>query len=112
VANKPDMMQVIAETTGRNDIVTEKISVRKGKMVNLTNDGKGHVRIAFSIPSRALIDPKGTGLLNSYLAGYEEFCGDFPARLTGSLVSDRQGLAVADAIHRTRYPDLRGHACR
>jgi GTP-binding protein len=88
-------------------IVTEKLSVRKGKMVNLTNNGKGRVRIEFSIPSRALIgyrdefltDTKGTGLLNSYLAGYEEFRGDFPARSTGSLVSDRQGLAVAYALY-------------
>ena len=87
-------------------IVTEKLSVRKGKMVNLVNHGKGRVRIEFNIPSRSLIgyrdefltDTKGTGIMNSYLAGYEEYRGDFPTRSTGSLVSDRQGSTVTYAL--------------
>lgn len=87
-------------------IVTEKLSVRKGKMVNLVNNGKGRVRIEFSVPSRSLIgyrdefltDTKGTGIMNSYLAGYEHYRGDFPTRSTGSLVSDRQGSSVAYAL--------------
>jgi GTP-binding protein len=87
-------------------IVTEKLSSRKGKMMNLVNHGKGRVRIEFSVPSRSLIgyrdefltDTKGTGIMNSYLAGYEEFRGEFPTRSTGSLVSDRQGVAVAYAL--------------
>ena len=29
-------------------IVTEKLSIRKGKMINLANNGKGRVRIEFS----------------------------------------------------------------
>jgi GTP-binding protein len=87
-------------------VVTEKLSVRKGKMINLTNNGTGRVRIEFSIPSRSLIgyrdefltDTKGTGIMNSYLAGYEPYRGDFPSRSTGSLVSDRQGTAVGYAL--------------
>ncbi len=87
-------------------IVTEKLSIRKAKMVNLVNHGKGRVRIEFSAPSRSLIgyrdefltDTKGTGIMNSYLSGYEEYRGDFPTRSTGSLVSDRQGTAVAYAL--------------
>ncbi|MBW1901885.1 MAG: translational GTPase TypA, partial [Deltaproteobacteria bacterium] len=88
-------------------IVTEKLSVRKGKVTNLVNNGKGRVRIEFSVPSKALIgyrdefltDTKGTGIMNSYFSGYEEFRGDFPSRFTGSIVSDRQGRAVAYALH-------------
>ncbi|MBF0226038.1 MAG: translational GTPase TypA, partial [Desulfobacterales bacterium] len=84
-------------------IVTEKLSFRKGKVINIINPGLGRVRVEFNIPSRALIgyrdefltDTKGTGLLNSYLLGYEEYKGDFPSRFTGSLVSDRPGYAVA-----------------
>ncbi len=87
-------------------IVTEKLSAKKGKMMNLVNHGKGRVRIEFNIPSRSLIgyrdefltDTKGTGILNSYLAGYEEYRGEFPTRSTGSLVSDRQGNSVAYAL--------------
>ncbi|WP_028325094.1 translational GTPase TypA [Desulfatirhabdium butyrativorans] len=87
-------------------IVTEKLSLRKGKMLNLVNHNRGRVRIEFSIPSRSLIgyrdefltDTKGTGIMNSYFSGYEPYRGDFPTRFTGSLVSDRRGEAVAYAL--------------
>ncbi len=87
-------------------VVSEKLSRRKGRMVNLVNHGTGQVRMEFTIPSRSLIgyrnefltDTKGTGLMNSYLKGYDEYRGDFPLRLTGSLVSDRQGEAVSYAL--------------
>ena len=59
------------------------------------------------MPTRALIgyrdlfltDTKGTGMLNSYLAGYEEYRGDFIDRFTGSLVSDRSGAAVTYGLY-------------
>ena len=87
-------------------VVTEKLSVRKGKMTNLVNNGKGRVHLEFSIPSRSLIgyrdefmtDTRGTGILNSYLSGYEPYRGDFPVRYTGSIVCDRQGKAVPYAL--------------
>ncbi|GAB1483108.1 hypothetical protein MASR2M78_19240 [Treponema sp.] len=84
-------------------VVTEKLSSRKGRMINYAAHGSGRVRLEFSAPSRALIgyrdvfltDTKGTGLLNSYLVGYEEYRGDFTDRFTGSLVADRLGEGVA-----------------
>ncbi|MFP4584221.1 MAG: translational GTPase TypA [Desulfococcaceae bacterium] len=87
-------------------VVTEKLSIRKGRMTNMVNRGTGRVRVEFSIPSRGLIgyrdefltDTKGTGILNSYFDGYEAFKGEFPTRFTGSIVSDRQGVAVAYAL--------------
>ena len=87
-------------------VVTEKLAIRKGQMTNLVNHGTGRVRITFSVPSRALIgyrdefltDTRGTGILNTYFAGYEPFRGEFPSRFTGSIVSDRKGKAVAYAL--------------
>ncbi|MFW5734914.1 MAG: translational GTPase TypA [Oceanidesulfovibrio sp.] len=87
-------------------VVTEKLAGRKGRMTNLVNKGKGRVRLEFSIPSRGLIgyrdefltDTKGTGIMNSYLLGYEEYRGDILSRYTGSIVSDRAGMAVAYAL--------------
>jgi GTP-binding protein len=87
--------------------VTEKLSRRKGRMLSLVNHEKGRVRLEFSVPSRALIgyrdefltDTKGTGIMNSYLSGYEEYRGDFPGRHTGSLVADRFGAAVPYALY-------------
>ena len=88
-------------------VVTEKLSVRKGRMVKLDNKGSGRVRMEFSIPSRGVIgyrdefltDTKGTGILNSSFEGYEEYRGDFPSRYTGSMVADRPGAAVAYGLY-------------
>ena len=87
-------------------IVTEKLSARRGQMTSMVNHGSGRVRMVFGIPSRALIgyrdefltDTKGTGIMNSYFAGYDAYRGDFPSRYTGSIVSDRAGSAVAYAL--------------
>ncbi|MEA3240405.1 MAG: translational GTPase TypA [Pseudomonadota bacterium] len=87
-------------------VITEKLSQRKGRMKNLINNGKGRIRAEFSIPSRSLIgyrdefltDTKGTGIMNTLFDRYEKFRGDFPTRFNGSLVSDRQGKAVAYAL--------------
>ena len=37
--------------------------------------------------------------MNSYLQGYEEYRGDFQTRLTGSLVSDRDGVALSYSLY-------------
>ncbi len=87
-------------------VVTEKLSIRKGKMTNLINNGSGRIQMAFSIPSRALIgyrdefltDTRGTGIMNAGFAGYDIYRGDFPSRFTGSIIADRQGNAVPYAL--------------
>jgi GTP-binding protein len=87
-------------------VVTEKLSIRRGKLLNLVNNGSGRVRMEFSVTSRELIgyrdefltDTKGTGIMNSLFDGYGEYRGDFPTRFSGSLVCDRQGQAVPYAL--------------
>jgi GTP-binding protein len=88
-------------------VVTEKLSSRKGRMLAYTNHDGGRAHLEFSVPSRALIgyrdlfltDTKGTGIMNSYLSGYEEYRGDFIDRFTGSMVSDRSGRAVIYGLY-------------
>lgn len=88
-------------------VVTEKLSMRKGRMLSYTCHDGGRVHLQFSVPSRALIgyrdtfltDTKGTGIMNSYLEGYEEYRGDFANRFTGSIVSDRSGKAVTYGLY-------------
>jgi GTP-binding protein len=87
-------------------VVTEKLSARKARMLVMAAQENGRVRLEFSAPSRALIgyrdefltDTRGTGRLSSYLSGYEAYRGEFPGRLSGSLVSDRRGSAVPYAL--------------
>ena len=87
-------------------VVTEKLALRKGKMIKLTNNGKGRVRMDFSVPARTLIgyrdkfltDTRGTGIIHSLFDGYGEFRGDCPTRHTGSIVADRKGKSVPYAL--------------
>jgi GTP-binding protein len=87
--------------------VTDKLSTKKGRMLAYTCHDGGRVHLEFSVPSRALIgyrdsfltDTKGTGMMNSYLTGYEEYRGDFNERSTGFLVSDRSGAAVTYGLY-------------
>jgi GTP-binding protein len=87
-------------------VVTEKLSIRKARLVNLVNT-KGRVNMEFSAPSRSLIgyrdefltDTKGTGIMNSIFSGFEPYRGEFPTRRTGSIVSDRQGKSVPYALY-------------
>ena len=86
-------------------IVTEKLSIRKGRMTNLVNHGHGRVFIQFMIPSRGLIgfrshfltDTKGSGVMNSIFEGYEPWFGPIPQRTTGALVADRAGKVTGYA---------------
>lgn len=87
-------------------IVTEKLSLRKGRIISMENKGSSRTMIEFSIPSRSLLgyrnefltDTRGTGIMNSYLEGYEPYRGDFPTRMNGSLVADRTGTAIPYAL--------------
>ncbi|HNT91685.1 MAG TPA: translational GTPase TypA [Smithellaceae bacterium] len=79
--------------------ITEKLSIRKGRMESLINKGSGRVSMEFLIPSRGLIgfrsqfltDTKGSGVMNSLLEDYAPWFGSIPQRMTGVLVSDRSG---------------------
>lgn len=88
-------------------VVTEKISLRKGKMTALANNGNGRVQAEYSVPTQGLIgyrdefltDTHGTGTLHLIFDGYEEFRGESPSRFTGSIVADRVGTAVSYALY-------------
>ncbi len=85
--------------------ITEKLSVRKGRMESLVNKGSGRVSMEFLIPSRGLIgfrsqfltDTKGGGVMNSLLEDYAPWFGAIPQRMTGALVADRLGRVTSYA---------------
>ncbi len=87
-------------------VVTEKMGIRKGVMINMNNKGSGRTRLEFRIPSRGLIgyrsefltDTRGTGLLNTQFDGWDDYRGDISSRNTGAMISDRQGVTTAYAI--------------
>ena len=85
--------------------ITEKLSSRKGRMINLQNHGHGRVNLEFSIPSRGLIgfrsqfmtDTQGAGIMNKLFDGYAPWFGKIPQRNSGALVADRDGKVTTYA---------------
>lgn len=86
--------------------VMEKLGRRKGVMIDMQYTAGNRVKIQFEVPARGLIgyrdefltDTRGLGIMNTLVKGYEPYKGDFQERLSGSLVSDRAGNAVAYGI--------------
>jgi len=86
--------------------VIERLGPRKGEMVKMTNHGSGRVRMEFRIPSRGLIglrsemltETRGTIVMNAILDGYVPYQGEIPQRVSGALISDRQGVTTTYAL--------------
>ncbi len=80
-------------------VVTEKLSKRKGKMMNLQNNGFGRVILEFKVPSRGMIgfrsefltDTKGSGILNTLFDSYAPWFGEIYQRNSGVIIADRPG---------------------
>src|SRR5699024_10262757 len=59
--------------------ITHLLAARKGRMVEMGNNGSGWIRIQFHVPSRGLIgfrndfltETRGAGIANAVFAGYE-----------------------------------------
>ena len=86
--------------------VVEKLSQRKGEVVEMRATGAGKTRIVAHVPSRGLIgyhgefltDTRGTGVLNRVFHEWAPYRGPIPGRRRGVLISMEQGEAVAYAL--------------
>ena len=82
--------------------VIEKLSQRKGELMNMGTASGGYTRLEFSIPSRGLIgyrgefltDTKGNGIMNTSFDGYAPYKGDIQYRKQGSLIAFETGESV------------------
>ncbi len=83
--------------------IIEKITLRKGSLLDMRPSGAGKTRLQFLIPTRGLIgyhsefltDTRGSGIMNRSFVGYEPYKGPIDGRNKGVLVSNADGSAVA-----------------
>ncbi|HET9147181.1 MAG TPA: EF-Tu/IF-2/RF-3 family GTPase, partial [Acetobacteraceae bacterium] len=83
-------------------VVVDKMSRRKGELVDIRPSGGGKQRLTFRIPSRGLIgyhgefltDTRGTGVMNRLFAGYGPWRGSLEGRRNGALISNADGESV------------------
>ncbi len=86
--------------------VVEKLTARRGELVEMRPTGAGRTRLVFTAPSRALVgyrseflgDTRGTGVLHRLFSGYGPWKGPIRGRERGALVSMEAGRAVAYAL--------------
>ena len=87
--------------------VMEELGMRKGELKNMEPDGKGRIRLEFSMPSRGLIGFRGTfltmtsgsGIMTSIFDCYAPAKGgDKFSRKNGALVSMIKGKTAAFAL--------------
>jgi len=86
--------------------ITQLLASRKGRMEQMVNHGTGWIRMEWLVPARALIgfrtefmtDTRGTGIAHHVFESYEPWFGELRTRATGSLVSDRSGVATSFAM--------------
>lgn len=82
--------------------VIEKLSQRKGELINMGATNGGYTRLEFNIPSRGLIgyrgefmtDTKGNGIMNTAFAGYGPYKGEIQYRKQGSLIAFETGESI------------------
>ncbi len=85
-------------------VLTEALSKRQARMLDLVNDGQGNVRLVFAIPTKGLLGfrglfltaTRGEGVMNSVFTGYEPWRGDIEStRSGGVLVASENGTTTS-----------------
>jgi len=85
--------------------VIEKLSKRKGQLVNIKNSN-GQARLIFIIPTRGLlgyrtefvVDTKGEGILCTHFLDFKPYAGKIEKNELGSMVSMISGKALAYSL--------------
>jgi GTP-binding protein len=97
------IIDVDAEHSG---IVVQKLSERRGDLMEMRPSGGGRQRLVLHVPTRGLIgyqgelltDSRGTAVMNRLFHDYVPFKGEIAGRRTGVLISNASGEATAYSL--------------
>ncbi|MEQ9812159.1 MAG: translational GTPase TypA [Azospirillaceae bacterium] len=86
--------------------VVQKLSERRGELMDMRPSGGGKQRLIMHVPTRGLIgyhsdfltDTRGTGIMYRLFHAYVPYKGPIAARRTGVLIANAEGEAVAYAL--------------
>ena len=95
-------------------VLVENLSSRLAHMTNMRNDGQGHIRLDFKIPTRGLIgfrsfflkSTRGNGEMNSVFTGYEPLGGRVKSTRSGALVAAETGVAFTYGLNNAQQRGL------
>jgi GTP-binding protein len=97
------IIDVDEEFTGA---VVQKLSERRGDLIDMRPSGGGRQRLVLHVPTRGLIgyqsellsDTRGTALMNRLFHAYAPHKGEISGRRNGVLISNAMGEALAYAL--------------
>jgi len=83
-------------------VLTEMLSKRQARMIDMRNDGQDNVRLVFQIPTKGLLgfrssfltSTRGESTMNTIFLGYEPWRGEIVSTRNGVLVASEQGFAI------------------
>jgi len=86
--------------------VVQKLSERRGELMDMRPSGGGKQRLILHVPTRGLIgyhsefltDTRGTGIMYRLFHAYVPYKGPIASRRTGVLIANAEGEAVAYAL--------------
>ena len=107
ITEEPYELVIVDVPTEYQGTVIEKLSSRKGELIEMHPLGETRMRIEFRMPSRGLFGyrseflsaTRGEGILNTIFDGYGEYKGELPTRMNGSLISFGTGTAVTYGLY-------------
>ena len=87
-------------------VVVQKLSERRGDLMEMRPSGGGRTRMVLLVPTRGLLgyqsellsDTRGTAVMNRLFHSYAPFKGEIQGRRTGVLISNGSGEATAYSI--------------
>ncbi len=87
-------------------VVVQKLSERKGELLEMRPSGGGRLRLVFHVPTRGLLgyqselltDTRGTAVMNRLFHAYAPYRGEISGRRTGVLISNGNGETAAYAL--------------
>ena len=120
--SRPQVVMTTDETTGQrlepieeviidvdeqhSGVVVQKLSERKGELLEMRPSGGGRQRLVFNVPTRGLIgyqgelltDTRGTAVMNRLFHSYAPHKGHIEGRRNGVLLSNGDGEATTYAL--------------
>jgi len=88
-------------------VLTEMLSQRQARMIDMRNDGQGNVRLVFQIPTKGLLgfrssfltSTRGESIMNTIFLGYEPCRGEIVSTRNGVLVASEPGSAITYGLN-------------
>ena len=106
VVHEPVEQLIIDTTEEYVGTVSDLVGNRRARLTDMVNDGRGAVRLEYTIPTRGLIGlrnafltaTRGNGVMASRLIGYEPWLGPISSTRSGPLVASEGGVALSHGL--------------